>query len=88
MHSGVLESAKYPEAFVPDRVDGKLAVPGTSNVKLHGIFRIHGGDHETTMDVQTRSGPDQIDATIINFDAKPLRRTTAAPERFREDPWR
>ncbi|MCU1257790.1 MAG: YceI family protein [Bryobacterales bacterium] len=65
MHAGVLESKKYPEAvFTPDRVEGALAVPGTSNVKLHGMFTIHGAEHEMTMNVQARTTPDQLSATI------------------------
>jgi len=47
MHSAILESAKYPEiVFRPDRVEGSVAGTGKSSVKLHGIFSIHGGDHE------------------------------------------
>jgi polyisoprenoid-binding protein YceI len=65
MHANVLESAKYPEAvFTPDRVEGALAVPGTSSVKLHGMFTIHGTAHEMTMDVQTNATADQMNATI------------------------
>ena len=53
MHANVLESAKYPEAvFLPDRVEGKLAPEGLSALKIHGLFRIHGGEHEVTMDAQ------------------------------------
>jgi polyisoprenoid-binding protein YceI len=64
MHANVLESAKYPEAVFYSRPDGKLEVPGTSNMKLYGVFRIHGADQETAMDVQTKSGEDRMDATI------------------------
>jgi polyisoprenoid-binding protein YceI len=47
MHSSVLESAKYPEiTFRPDRVDGKVAPEGRSEVQVHGIFAIHGAEHE------------------------------------------
>ena len=47
MHAAILESAKYPEiVFRPDRVDGKVAATGKSQVQLHGIFSIHGADHE------------------------------------------
>src|SRR5258708_2352603 len=53
MHKSVLESQKYPEiTFAPDHVEGKVAMEGTSNVKLHGVFRIHGGAHEITVPVQ------------------------------------
>lgn len=49
MHKDVLESANYPEiAFRPDRVEGKIAASGTSTVQVHGMFRIHGAEHEIT----------------------------------------
>jgi polyisoprenoid-binding protein YceI len=48
-----LESAKYPETvFRPDRADAKLKAQGTSTVQVHGIFNIHGTDHEITIPVQ------------------------------------
>jgi polyisoprenoid-binding protein YceI len=65
MHAKVLESAKFPEAtFMPDRVEGALAIPGTSKVKLHGLFNIHGAAHELTMDVEAKSTEEQTAATI------------------------
>jgi polyisoprenoid-binding protein YceI len=65
MHANVLESAKYPEAiFIPSRVDGTLAIPGTSKIKVHGSFTIHGTAHEMTMDVQATVVGDEIHATI------------------------
>lgn len=61
----VLEAAKYPDAlFIPDRVEGAVAVPGASSFKLHGMFTIHGAAHELTMNVQTKTTPDQAQATI------------------------
>jgi polyisoprenoid-binding protein YceI len=49
MHKDVLESARFSEiAFRPDRVDGPVAPTGTSNVQVHGMFRIHGAEHEMT----------------------------------------
>jgi polyisoprenoid-binding protein YceI len=68
MHANVLESVKYPEAlFVPDRVEGAVALPGTSAVKVHGTFTIHGAAHEMTIDVQSTIAGDQIRAAI-SFD--------------------
>lgn len=65
MHANVLESAKYPEAtFTPSHIEGTLAVPGTSKVKVHGSFTIHGASHEVTMDVQAAVVGDEIHATI------------------------
>src|SRR5438309_5333241 len=50
MHENILETAKYPEiVFRPDRVEGKVAAAGRSDVQLHGMFAIHGGEHEMTV---------------------------------------
>jgi polyisoprenoid-binding protein YceI len=52
MHKAVLESAKYSEiVFKPTLMDGKLALTGTSDVKLHGLFSLHGGDHDLVVPV-------------------------------------
>ena len=68
MHANVLESAKYPEAtFVPGRIEGMLAVPGTSTIKLHGTFTIHGTPHEIVADAQTTTTADEIHTTL-SFD--------------------
>ena len=65
MHANVLESKKYPEAvFVPDRVDGVLSVRGSSSLKVHGVFTIHGAAHEMTMDVQTSVAGEQMRTTM------------------------
>jgi polyisoprenoid-binding protein YceI len=53
MHQDVLESTKYPEiVFTPDRVDGVVAPQGASQIQVHGVFRIHGAAHESTLPVQ------------------------------------
>jgi polyisoprenoid-binding protein YceI len=45
MHKNILESDRYPDiVFLPDRVEGDL-----SKANVHGIFRIHGADHEMTI---------------------------------------
>jgi polyisoprenoid-binding protein YceI len=55
MHKDVLESAKYPEiVFTPDRVDGTVAPQGTSQIQVHGTFRMHGASHEITLPVQVQ----------------------------------
>jgi polyisoprenoid-binding protein YceI len=49
MHKEILETAKYPEVvFRPTRVEGKVAEQGTSDIKLAGVFSIHGTDHDLT----------------------------------------
>ena len=68
MHKNVLESSRYADAvFTPDRLEGKLALPGTSNLKLHGMFRIHGEEHEMTMDVHAKVESERL-MTEITFD--------------------
>ena len=53
MHREILESERYPEiVFRPDRVDGTVANTGTSTVQVHGIFSIHGADHELSLPVR------------------------------------
>ena len=50
MHKDVLESERYPEiSFLPDRVDGKVSALTTSTVQVHGMFGIHGAEHEITV---------------------------------------
>jgi polyisoprenoid-binding protein YceI len=47
MHKEILESAKYPEVvFRPSQVEGKVSPSGACDVKLHGMFSIHGAEHE------------------------------------------
>ena len=47
MHNEILESTRYPEViFRPTKIEGKVAVPGTSEVQLHGKFLLHGSEHD------------------------------------------
>ena len=65
MHKVVLESARYPEiVFRPDRVLGKVAAQGASQVRLHGTFSIHGADHEVEMPTQVEATGGQYAATV------------------------
>ena len=67
MHAAILESAKYPEiAFRPDRVDGKVAPEGKSQVQLHGLFAIHGVEHEILFPatVDAAAGQYMVDGTF------------------------
>lgn len=64
MHKDILESARFPDiSFRPDRVEGKAGMQGTSTIQIHGIFSIHGSDHEMTMPVQVEMAPDHWIAT-------------------------
>ena len=50
MHKNVLESAKFTDiTFVPDRLDGRVANEGESEVKLHGMMTLLGKEHEMTL---------------------------------------
>jgi polyisoprenoid-binding protein YceI len=53
MHREVLESGKYSDIiFRPDRVEGQIPQPGTCTVQMHGLFVLHGSEHEMTIPVQ------------------------------------
>ena len=59
MHKEILESARFPEInFHPDRVEGNVGPLGTSTIQVHGMFSIHGSDHELTMPVRVEVFPD------------------------------
>jgi polyisoprenoid-binding protein YceI len=46
----VFEAAKFPEIrFIADRVEGRLAAEGTSEIRLAGRVRLHGVEHPLTM---------------------------------------
>ena len=56
MHSNVLESERFPDAvFSPDRITGRLASSGPSDLEVHGTLRLHGRDHELTFPVHVQT---------------------------------
>lgn len=64
MHKNILESDRYREiAFTPDRIEGKVRPDGASEVQVHGLFRIHGGEHEITLPFQVQIDAGQVTAT-------------------------
>jgi len=64
MHKDVLQSEQYTEvAFHPDHAEGTLAAQGGSTLQVHGIFKIHGAEHELTVPVQLNLAADKWDAT-------------------------
>lgn len=64
MHKNILESGKFPEiTFVPDRIEGPLNPKADSDVRLHGMFTIHGGTHEVTMKVHSHFDGSRVTAT-------------------------
>jgi polyisoprenoid-binding protein YceI len=65
MHREILESERYPEiVFRPDHVEGAIAYSGKSSVQVHGIFTIHGADHELTAPAEVDFAPNHWTATI------------------------
>jgi polyisoprenoid-binding protein YceI len=59
MHKEILETVKFPEIiFRPNRVEGTVANSGSSTVQVHGIFSIHGSDHEMTLPIRLQVFPD------------------------------
>lgn len=53
MHKDVLESQRYPEIiFHPDRAQGAFSLSSTSTLQVHGMFEIHGAEHEMTLPVE------------------------------------
>lgn len=65
MHKEILQSVRYPEVtFRPDRVDGKVLVPGRSAVQVHGRFGILGVEHEITVPAQVELAPDHWSLTV------------------------
>jgi polyisoprenoid-binding protein YceI len=59
MHKDVLESDRYPEiAFRPDRVEGKVVEGVPLNLTVHGMFRIHGAEHEISIPVDAKLASD------------------------------
>jgi polyisoprenoid-binding protein YceI len=59
MHHNILESDRYPEiVFTPDHVEGTL-----SKASIHGLFRIHGKEHEMTMAVEAVPAGSGLDVT-------------------------
>jgi hypothetical protein len=45
-------------------MEGKVELAGTSNVSLHGVFRIHGASHEISVPVQVNAHDGKLEAHI------------------------
>jgi polyisoprenoid-binding protein YceI len=59
MHKDVLESGRFGEiVFRPDSITGKLETQGDSTVQVHGIFMLHGSEHELTVPAQANLSGD------------------------------
>ena len=65
MHRDILESSHYSDViFLPDRVEGKVLATGASTVQVHGMFGIHGAEHEITVPAQIELTPDHWSLTV------------------------
>ena len=65
MHKEILESDRYPEiSFRPDRIEGSVANPGKSSVRVHGMFNIHGVDREITVPAEVAVSADHWTAAV------------------------
>jgi polyisoprenoid-binding protein YceI len=63
MHKNILESDRYADiVFTPDQINGKVESAGASQLQVHGIFRIHGADHEITLPVQVQTDSGRVTA--------------------------
>lgn len=68
MHRDVLASDKFPEiVFRADRIDGGVSLQGKSSMQVHGIFSIHGSDHELTVPADVDVESDTWSA-VLHFD--------------------
>jgi polyisoprenoid-binding protein YceI len=65
MHQEILESPKFVDVvFVPTRLQGTIALQGASHVAVTGLLKLHGQDHEVTLDFSvTPEGSGRIEAT-------------------------
>jgi polyisoprenoid-binding protein YceI len=64
MHKEILETPRYPDViFRPTQVQGKVGQSGASDVKLDGVFFIHGADHDLTALVHAELTGDRWRAT-------------------------
>ncbi|HEY3971684.1 MAG TPA: YceI family protein [Candidatus Sulfotelmatobacter sp.] len=65
MHKEVLESERYPDiSFRPDKIEGAVANPGKSAVRVHGVFNIHGMDREITVPAEVEMSGDHWAANV------------------------
>lgn len=57
MHQEILETPKFSEiVFVPSRIQGTIASQGTSQVAVTGVMKLHGQDHDITLNFDVQPG--------------------------------
>src|SRR3984957_9134491 len=65
MHKEVLESERYPEIiFRPDHIDGSVSLQGNSSIQVHGLFFIHGSQHELIVPAEVGVSSNRWTATL------------------------
>lgn len=65
MHKDVLESERYPDiTFHADRIEGTVAGQGKSSVKVHGMFSVHGANHDITVPAEVDMASDHWTANL------------------------
>jgi polyisoprenoid-binding protein YceI len=63
MHKDILESQQYPEVvFTPVRVQGHLTADGESQVQVQGLIRLHGTEHDATMEARVTVTDNRLNA--------------------------
>jgi|SRR5947209_18826530 len=67
MHQEILESDKFAQiVFRPQRIEGKLESGKTVVLQVHGIFVLHGAEHEMDLPVEANISGDHWKGTA-NF---------------------
>lgn len=57
MHQEILETPKFSEiVFVPNRIQGTIAPQGASQVAVTGVMKLHGKDHDITLNFEVQPG--------------------------------
>ncbi len=77
MHKEILESGKFPDVlFRPTQVEGKVSSSGSSDVRVHGTFVLHGSSHEIIVPVHAElngenwKGSGKFDVPYIQWGLK------------------
>jgi len=64
MNKDVIESEQYPEiTFRPVRIEGTVVQQGKSSVTVHGMFTIHGEEHDIGIPARVEINADEWTAT-------------------------
>ncbi|HEY7098015.1 MAG TPA: YceI family protein [Terriglobales bacterium] len=82
MHEEIIESGKYSEiTFRPDRVEGRLVAEKSSTLQVHGMFSVHGAEHEVTLPIQVQISSSQW-SVDTNFQIPYLKWGMKNPSKF------